>query len=83
MLPLDRHLIDTVAFDRFQAQRGHFLLDFMGGIRHLDSFKVFKLRILFHDIHHGAVKQRIAAAEEEWLLLNEELEEEMARQATL
>ncbi len=32
---------------------------------------------------HAKLKQRIAAAEEEWLLLNEELEEEMARQATL
>ncbi len=30
---------------------------------------------------HAKLKQRIAAAEEEWLLLNEELEEEMARQA--
>ena len=32
---------------------------------------------------HAKLKQRIAAAEEEWLLLNEELEEEMARQASL
>ena len=32
---------------------------------------------------HAKLKQRIAAAEEEWLLLNEELEEEMARQAAL
>ena len=40
--------------------------------------------------HHGApdarlflqpLKQRLAAAEEEWFLLTEELEEEMARQA--
>ncbi len=30
---------------------------------------------------HAKLKQRIAHAEEEWLLLNEELEEEMARQA--
>lgn len=29
---------------------------------------------------HGQLKQRLAAAEEEWLLLSEELEEEMARQ---
>ena len=32
---------------------------------------------------HAKLKVRIAAAEEEWLLLNEELEEEMARQAEL
>jgi queuine tRNA-ribosyltransferase len=32
---------------------------------------------------HAKLKQRIAAAEEEWLLLNEELEEEMARQASM
>ena len=32
---------------------------------------------------HAKLKQRIAATEEEWLLLNEELEEEMARQASL
>lgn len=30
---------------------------------------------------HAKLKQRIERAEEEWLLLNEELEEEMARQA--
>ena len=30
---------------------------------------------------HAQLKQRIAHAEEEWLLLNEELEAEMARQA--
>ena len=30
---------------------------------------------------HAKLKQRIVHAEEEWLLLNEELEEEMARQA--
>ncbi|WP_050749630.1 ABC-F family ATP-binding cassette domain-containing protein [Slackia heliotrinireducens] len=30
---------------------------------------------------HAAIKQRMAAAEEEWLMLNEELEAEMARQA--
>ena len=30
---------------------------------------------------HGKLKARIAAAEEEWVLLNEELEEEMAKQA--
>ncbi|MBO4353273.1 MAG: ABC transporter ATP-binding protein, partial [Eggerthellaceae bacterium] len=29
---------------------------------------------------HATLKQRIAHAEEEWLLLNEELEAEMARQ---
>ena len=32
---------------------------------------------------HAKLKQRIAHAEEEWLLLNEELEAEMARQAQL
>ena len=32
---------------------------------------------------HAKLKQRIERAEEEWLLLNEELEEEMARQAGL
>ena len=32
---------------------------------------------------HAKLKQRIEKAEEEWLLLNEELEEEMARQASL
>ena len=32
---------------------------------------------------HAKLKQRIERAEEEWLLLNEELEEEMARQASL
>ena len=30
---------------------------------------------------HAKLKQRIAAAEEEWFMLNEELEAEMARQA--
>ena len=30
---------------------------------------------------HSKLKQRIAAAEEEWFMLNEELEEEMAKQA--
>ena len=30
---------------------------------------------------HAKLKQRLAAAEEEWFLLTEELEEEMARQA--
>ena len=30
---------------------------------------------------HAQIKQRLAAAEEEWLALNEELEAEMARQA--
>ena len=29
---------------------------------------------------HGKLKQRIAAAEEEWFMLNEELEEEMRKQ---
>ena len=29
---------------------------------------------------HGKLKARIAAAEEEWFLLNEELEEEMRKQ---
>ena len=29
---------------------------------------------------HGKLKQRIEQAEEEWLLLNEEIEAEMARQ---
>ena len=29
---------------------------------------------------HGKLKTRIAAAEEEWFLLNEELEAELARQ---
>lgn len=30
---------------------------------------------------HSKLKQRIAAAEEEWFMLTEELEEEMAKQA--
>ena len=30
---------------------------------------------------HSKLKQRLAAAEEEWFMLNEELEEEMAKQA--
>ena len=32
---------------------------------------------------HAQLKQRLAAAEEEWLMLSEELEEEMARQQEL
>lgn len=32
---------------------------------------------------HAQLKQRIAAAEEEWFMLTEELEEEMARQAEM